>query len=319
MEGLTGFVYRRVHSAFFAGADEYWVPFVTPTAEPRFTERQLRELAPGANAGRRTVPQLLTRHAADFIWAARELERMGYPEVNLNAGCPAGTVVAKGKGAGMLRTLSDLDRFLDAVFSAGLAVPVSIKARLGWASAAEFGEIARILCRYPASRLVVHARLKTDMYRGEPRWEALERALPAIARSGVALGLNGDVARPADIERLTARFPDARLVMAGRGLAADPALFRRAKGGEPAGREEIAAFSQALFEGYAEAFGSWNNALQRMKEHWFYWLNLFDAPEAWQARLFRAKRTPDFLAALEPVLKDAPWRAEPAVRWKKPL
>ena len=41
----------------------------------------------------------------------------GYTEVNLNLGCPAGTVTAKGKGSGMLRDLAKVDAFLDGVFS----------------------------------------------------------------------------------------------------------------------------------------------------------------------------------------------------------
>ena len=51
-------------------------------------------------------------------WATRE--------VNLNLGCPSGTVTAKGKGAGMLRDLDALDRFLDTVFSEA-GGPISVK------------------------------------------------------------------------------------------------------------------------------------------------------------------------------------------------
>ena len=35
---------------------------------------------------------------------------MRYDEVNLNLGCPSGTVVAKGKGAGLLGAPEALDR-----------------------------------------------------------------------------------------------------------------------------------------------------------------------------------------------------------------
>ena len=38
---------------------------------------------------------------------------MGYDEVNLNLGCPSGTVVAKGKGAGLLGAPEALDRMLE--------------------------------------------------------------------------------------------------------------------------------------------------------------------------------------------------------------
>ncbi len=67
MEGLTGFVFRQVFSRHFTGADDWFIPFVTPTVLPQFTERQMRELAPETNAGIRAVPQLLTRRTPDFL------------------------------------------------------------------------------------------------------------------------------------------------------------------------------------------------------------------------------------------------------------
>ncbi|MFR7901230.1 MAG: tRNA-dihydrouridine synthase [Ruminococcus sp.] len=40
-------------------------------------------------------------------------EDYGHQEVNLNLGCPSGTVTAKGKGAGFLAEPQKLDAFLD--------------------------------------------------------------------------------------------------------------------------------------------------------------------------------------------------------------
>ena len=127
MEGLTGFVFRQVFSRHFTGADDWFIPFVTPTTLPQFTDRQMRELAPEANAGIHAVPQLLTRRTADFLWSAKALADMGYDEVNLNFGCPAGTVVAKGKGSGFLREPEAMIRFLDEIFSADLPIAISPK------------------------------------------------------------------------------------------------------------------------------------------------------------------------------------------------
>lgn len=112
MESLGSVVFRRAHARLFGGVDRYFIAFVTPTREPHFTERQLREIAPEANVGFVAVPQLLTRRAEDFIWAAHALADLGYREVNFNLGCPAGTVTAKGKGAGFLRSPDELERFL---------------------------------------------------------------------------------------------------------------------------------------------------------------------------------------------------------------
>lgn len=100
IEGITGGRYRRTHRALFSGVDKYYMPFISPTQDHVFTSRELRNVAPENNAGVPAVPQLLTKNAADFLWAAQGLRAMGYDEVNLNLGCPSGTVVAKGKGPG---------------------------------------------------------------------------------------------------------------------------------------------------------------------------------------------------------------------------
>ena len=115
MEGITGAVFRRTHHEFFPGIDKYFMPFITPTTQEKLTPRQKRDVLPEYNEGVPAVPQLLTRTAADFIWAANTLASLGYAEVNLNLGCPSGTVTAKGKGAGFLAHPDELDRFLDAV------------------------------------------------------------------------------------------------------------------------------------------------------------------------------------------------------------
>ena len=95
LEGVTGSEFRRAHHQFFPGVDAYYMPFLSPTQDHVFTQRERRNVLPEYNQGFRAVPQLLTKNAEDFLWCAGELSAMGYGEVNLNLGCPSGTVVAK--------------------------------------------------------------------------------------------------------------------------------------------------------------------------------------------------------------------------------
>ena len=126
MEGVTSRDFREVHAACFPGVDRYWIPFLSPTASHQLTARQRRELEPGPLGFDRLVPQILTKDAADFRWAAEAIGALGYREVNLNLGCPSGTVVSKGKGAGLLRDPAALDRFLEAIFT-NAPLPISVK------------------------------------------------------------------------------------------------------------------------------------------------------------------------------------------------
>ena len=105
MEGITTALYRNLHHRFFPGMDQYYTPFLSPARDHVFSKRDLQEILPEHQEGVPVVPQLLTKYPEDFIWAAGELAAMGYQEVNLNLGCPSGTVVAKGRGAGMLEDL----------------------------------------------------------------------------------------------------------------------------------------------------------------------------------------------------------------------
>ena len=315
MEGLTAVTFRQVHHRFFGGVDRYFIPFVSPTVIPKFTERHLRELAPQVNAGFHAVPQLLTRRSDDFIWAAKALADMGYDEVNLNLGCPAGTVVAKGKGSGFLREPTELYYFLDRLFQADLPIAVSVKTRLGWSDETQFASLLDIYNRFPIHCLTIHPRVKKDLYRGDVRLEALDRYAGQIQ---VPWAYNGDLVTPDDVRKMSARYGHAQAFMIGRGVMADPALFRKLKGGTAATREEIQAFSQTLFESYAQAFDSWNNALMRMKEYWFYQLNLFEEADKLGKALFKAKNAQAFNEALKPIFQTCALRENARYGWRKP-
>ena len=159
LDGITKVVFRQVYHRLFGGADRYFLPFFSPTDQHILTKRDRRELDPAANAGLRVVPQVMTRRAPDFLWAAELLEDMGYTEVNLNLGCPSGTVTAKGKGSGFLAKPEELERFFDAVF-ASVKRPVSVKTRLGVKEPEEFERLLEIYNRYSIACLTIHPRVQ---------------------------------------------------------------------------------------------------------------------------------------------------------------
>lgn len=148
MEGITGHVFRRVHAEVFGALDRYYTPFISPL--PRvgdgFTKRYDRELDPASNRGLDVVPQVLTNDADRFVWAAELLSGMGYTEINLNLGCPSGTVVAKEKGSGLLRNPTRLEAFLSDVCERS-PLSVSVKTRVGIAEEVEYDEILELFCR----------------------------------------------------------------------------------------------------------------------------------------------------------------------------
>ena len=314
MEGVTGTVYRRTHHEYFPGVDKYFMPFITPTTNERLTPRQKRDVASEANAGVPAVPQLLTRTAADFIWAANALFDMGYSEVNLNLGCPSGTVTAKGKGAGFLADPDGLDRFLDAVFAACRG-RISVKTRLGMRDPAEFSRLLDIYNRYPIAELTIHPRVRQDFYKGTVRDADFAAALP-LCRMPVCY--NGDVVSEEGAHAVAQRWPAVQAVMIGRGLIADPSLVTQLTGGVRADKRTLAAFHNALYDRYCEAFGDRRIAMLRMKEVWFYHLNLFADSEKHGKALKKSRTADEYERAAAAVFRDLDLLDHAVPAWFRP-
>ena len=237
MEGITGSIYRRVHARFFPGADVYYAPFLAPDGTGRFKGSALRELLSENNTGLTVIPQLLVNTPEPFLAAAETLGGLGYKEINLNVGCPSGTVVAKHKGAGMLEDLESLSRCLDTIFSR-CPQRISVKTRLGLGSTAEFPAILSLFRRYPLARLIVHARDRAGMYQSMPD---LDTFALALIDSPFPVVYNGNVFSSGAYEAIVSRFPTLSGVMLGRGAVADPALFRRIRGGSAMSVEELSS------------------------------------------------------------------------------
>ena len=288
MEGLTDRIWRQAHQRWFGapGAPaRYYAPFISPPENRVLIKKKMAELDPAANPGAPVIPQLLAKDGALAAWMIGELRKMDYTEVNLNFGCPSGTVTAKGKGSGMLRDPVKLDAFLAAVF-ANAEGPISVKTRLGVEKPEEFAAILDIYNRYPICELTIHPRVMRQLYRGQADRAAFAAALPGCR---MPVCYNGDVTTAADLHTLEAQYPQLSGIMVGRGIIADPALFREARGGAPAAREELRGYLDDLYHGYSELFGSAGCAVSRMKGHWFYLIHKFEGAEKLEKQLRKAR------------------------------
>lgn len=303
MEGLTGCIYRRVHRRFFSGIDRYYAPFISPAHDHSEPPRDWRELRPEENPDVPLVPQLLTNDARDFLWAAAVLRDKGFSEVNLNLGCPSGTVVAKRKGAGFLALPEELDRFLAEIYASPLSgeIRISIKTRMGLKDPEEFDRLLEIYSMFPIPLLILHPRLRTDQYTGPVHPEAFDAALQ---RCPFPLAWNGDIFNPGDLERLLGRFPGIQTVMLGRGLAADPALAARCMGLPGCSREELTAFHDALCGEYRQVLYGDTALCHRMKEFWSYFIRRFADGQDHFKRICKAKRFDEYRVAAHAALQE---------------
>ena len=278
LEGITTFIYRNIYREMFGGVDKYFTPFIAPTSSHNFKSRAKRDVLPENNEETPLVPQILTNHADDFLYTAGRLQEYGYEEINLNLGCPSGTVVSKGRGSGFLAYPEELDRFLDEIYEK-TDTALSIKTRLGKEQPEEFLEIIKIYNKYPVHELTIHPRVQKDFYKNKPDWDTFERALE-ISRNPVCY--NGDINTCEDYERFRERFPTVNHIMIGRGVIADPGLVRQIQTGKRLSETECLAFMHRLCEAYNDIMPG-EPTLYKMKEIWSYMCqNRSDGMKLWK-------------------------------------
>jgi tRNA-dihydrouridine synthase len=239
------------------------------------THKESRELPMADSEAFVAIPQVLTKIPGDFLWAAQVCRDRGYEEVNLNIGCPSGTVVAKGKGAGMLRNVSELDAFLEEIFT-GSPIPISVKTRLGMENPDEFPALLEVLNRYPIKELTIHPRVRKQFYSGGVD---LEMFRYATEHSTNPLCYNGNLNSAQDIAAFAVQFPQIEAVMLGRGLIGDPGMLCT----DGTTKDDLKAFADELLEEYIEVFGGARNAMFRMKENWGFLRHRFqDSERLWK-------------------------------------
>ena len=285
MEGLTDSIYRRLHHKYFPGVDRYYMPFLSPTIHRSLTHKEDRELPQADSVNFAAVPQVLTKVSDDFLWAAQVCLDRGYEEVNLNIGCPSGTVVSKGKGSGMLRDPASLDKFLEEIFVKS-PLPISIKTRLGLEKSEEFPAILEVLNRYPIRELTIHPRVRKQFYDGTVDMDMFDYA---VRNSKSPLCYNGDILAPDQVDALQEKYPEIQSVMIGRGLIADPGML---SGGTD--KAALEGFMNELMAVYEVEFGGSRNAIFRLKENWGFLHSRFEGSEKLWKRLRKTTDAAEF-------------------------
>ena len=312
LEGITTYPYRNLHHKYFGGVEKYFTPFLAPGPEQGMSVKEMRDVLPENNAGVPVVPQILTNRAGDFLLASKKLSEMGYREINLNLGCPSGTVTAKKKGSGFLLYPDDLDRFFDEVFSDAAVrngeFLVSVKTRIGKNEVEEWPELMQVYNRYPIHELTVHPRIQKEFYKGTPHFDVFTDILKE-SRNPVVY--NGDLFTVEKVKEFREKFPTVGTVMIGRGLVRNPALAEMILQEETELEADILPrireFHDALFEHYRETMSGDRNLLFRMKDLWSYMLAEVPDSEKLAKKIRKSQHVPEYLAAVEEVF--ARWDA----------
>lgn len=300
MEGITTYQYRNAYQEHFGCIDKYFTPFLAPNQNHRFSSREINDILPENNQGLYVVPQILTNHADYFIWAALEMKAYGYQEVNLNLGCPARTVVTKGRGSGFLARQEELNQFLDRIFSR-LDMKISIKTRIGKQDPDECYELMEIFNCYPMEELIIHPRIQTDFYKNKPNLAVFRDAL-SMSRHPVCY--NGDLFTADAFTSFATSFPQVDTVMLGRGLIGNPGLAGEIRHEIPLDKKVLRRFHDSVCRRYQETYSGDRNTLFKMKEIWFYMNHIFTEHEKYMKKIRKTEKFSEYEAIVASLFRD---------------
>lgn len=307
MEGLTGYVFRNTYEKIYGKIEKYFTPFIVPVVKREFKDRELRDILPKNNENTYTVPQILTNKSEDFLRTVGNLKNYGYQEVNINMGCPSGTVVAKNKGAGFLEYPEKIDRFLYEIFE-NANIKISVKTRIGMEFEEEFYEILEVFNKYKLEELIVHPRLRIDYYKNNIHMNMFQYA---YENSANPICYNGDICTSEAYNNIVSQYSKINGVMIGRGIIAKPYLTEEIYDScsdtldydkkieiDKNKYRRLLRFHNELLKGYGEEIKESNNILFKMKEMWFYFEKNFSGDKEIK-KIKKAKNIEEYKISVE--------------------
>jgi nifR3 family TIM-barrel protein len=225
MEDVTDSPFRQLCRK--KGADIVYTEFISSEALIRDSDIAMHKMS-FSEKERPLGIQIFGGREEAMEGAAKVAENNNPDLVDINFGCPVYKVVKKGAGAACLKDIEMMERMAGTVVDAVKDRPVTVKTRLGWDDdTIRIQEVALMLQKLGVKALTVHARTRSQKYKGDARWEWLKKLKDTPGLEIPIIG-NGDVTSP---ELAKQMFDETGVdgVMIGRGAIGNPWIFEQAR------------------------------------------------------------------------------------------
>ena len=299
-QGITDVVYRNIFKKHFGGIDKYYTPFFTGIQKDNSKSLRGEEISPDFNDVKTVVPQILSNTAEEIIRFANQCKSMGYPEFNLNMGCPFPRVANKTRGCGLMADPDHTIKMLNDVFENIDGIKFSIKCRLGYYNDEEIYAFIETFNSLPFSEIIVHPRIGKQMYTGEASLEKFASLIPLINKP---LVYNGDIF---DIEKYNLVKKASTTIMLGRGLLTNPFLAEQIKNidNQQDKKQRLHGFVVDLYVERLHHAGGSPKIIGSMKELWKYMMNIFDDPQNVWRKVKKVNHLDEYETAVETIFNE---------------
>jgi tRNA-dihydrouridine synthase B len=208
------------------GADLMYTEFISVEGLIRDAEKSLQKLDI-YDEERPIGVQIFGAELDSMMQAAEIVEEAGPEILDINYGCPVQKVVCKLAGAGILRDIPKMVALTEAVVRS-TKLPVTVKTRLGWDHDTIFIEdVAERLQDVGIQALSIHARTRSQMYKGEADWSWIAK-VKNNPRMRIPVFGNGDIDSPQKALEYRNRY-GVDGIMIGRASIGYPWIFREIK------------------------------------------------------------------------------------------
>ena len=303
MQGFTDFTFRKVFSEVFGDVDKYFIPYLSYGKGREIKKSSLKEVFPENNVARPAVPQVLFSDVNELFDLVGILVNQGYPEINLNLGCPYPMATNKGRGAAWLEKPEALRETLSQLYRQRLQVNFSVKMRAGMSNDQDFKAIVGVLNQFPLTEVIFHPRTASQMYDGKANPVLFAEAVSLINHP---LVYNGDLFSMTDFQDLQTLLPEQNSWMIGRGLFTDPALPMKLKGHVSKAKELLRRkkeFHDRLLESCSARLEGSGHILMKMNQFWTYFSESFENPRKVLKLVKKSGSLPKYNAAVVEIFR----------------